>query len=285
MLSSLFALTSAVFFAANALCVRWALRGATATTITLASVVTNLVLLWGVAGIFGAPRVAFGVPALIFLGAGVLSPALARLTLYESINLIGVSRASMISNTTPIFSALLAVPLLGEQVSWRIGAGTLLVVIGLAVAMWPEQMGVARRPWAGVLLALNTAVFASLSFMLRKIGMRLLPLPALASALTMTGALLALLPYVVLRSRANVLRADRKSLKYVLAAGFLSSAGFLMYFLALDLGDIVRVTPLANTTPLFALGLLWLFHSEPIAPTTLVGAGLTVGGVLLVLGG
>ena len=42
--------------------------------------------------------------------------------------------------------------------------------------------------WAGVLLALNTAVMASISFMLRKLGLRMLPDAAVASALTVTGS-------------------------------------------------------------------------------------------------
>ncbi len=283
-MSYVFALTSAAFFAANALCVRWALRGATAATITLVSVITNLLMLWIAAEVSGSVGQSLQRPALIFLVAGALSPALARFTLYESINLIGVSRASMISTTTPIFSAMLAVPLLGEQVTWRIGVGTVLVVAGLAIALRPGPTGVFRRPWAGAALALNSAVFASISFILRKVGMRLLPLPTLGSALTMTGALVALLPYVVLRARRDVLRTDRKSVKYLIAAGLLSSGGFLTYFLALDLGDIVRVTPLANTTPLFALAFLRLFHSEPVTRTTVLGALLVVSGVLFVLG-
>lgn len=285
MVSSFLALSSAALFAANALCVRWALRGATAATITLVSIVTNLVILWVAAGVSGSLAQAAQGPAVVFLVAGALSPAFARLTLYESINLIGVSRSAMISNTTPIFSAMLAVPLLGEQVTWRIGVGTLLVVLGLAVALRPEVASTARRPWVGVALALNTAIFASLSFILRKVGMRMLPLATLGSALTMTGALIALLPYVILRARRDVLRTDRGSLKYLIAAGVLSSGGFLAYFLALDGGDIVRVTPLANTTPLFALVFLHLFHSEHISPTTVLGALLVVGGMLFVLGG
>jgi len=285
--SSAFALTSAALFAFNALCVRWALRGASALTITLASVVTNFSVLWLVAILSGPLPRGLQAPAAIFLLAGALSPALARLTLYKSIELIGVSRASTISNTAPLYSAILAVPLLGEHLSWRIGVGTVLVVMGLALTLRPEAWGAVRRPWAaGALLALNTAVMASVSFILRKLGMRLLPLPALASALTMTGALLALLPYVLIRARADVLRTDQGSLKYLLAAGLLSSGGFLLYFFALDLGTIVTVTPLANTTPLFAIAFLRLFRQgEPVALTTLVGAVLAVAGILFVVGG
>lgn len=289
-MSSLFALLSAIFFAGNALCVRLALRGSTAATATITSVLTNIGALWLLATFAGGLSRVWHPAALIFLAAGAFAPALARLTYYESINLIGVARASTISNTTPIFSAALAVPLLGEVVSWRLAAGTLLVVIGVALAVRPQgqttQTYDQRRLTTGVLLALNTAVMASISFLLRKIGLRLLPDPSLAAALTVTGSLATLLPYLALRARHAVLRTDRPSLTYLIAGGLLTTGGFLAYFLALNLGEVVRVTPLSNTTPLFAVALLYAFRQiERVAPDTVAGAVVTVAGVLLVVSG
>ena len=285
-MSSLFALLSAAFFAGNALCVRLGLRGSTATTATIISVVTNITALWVFSAASGVLAAITVRAALLFLVAGMFAPALARLTYYESINLIGVARASTISNTTPIFAAILAVPVLGEQLTWRLAAGTVLVVVGVGLTVRPQDRGQTSRPWAGILLALNTAVMASISFLLRKIGLGMLPHPVVASALTVTGSLITLVPYVVLRRRREPLRADRGSLTYLIAGGLLTTGGFLSYFAALNLGDVVRVTPLSNTTPLLALGLLYLFRQiETVAPATVAGAVLAVAGVLLVVSG
>lgn len=285
-MSSLFALVSAALFAGNALCVRLALRGSTATTVTLTSIATNLGTLWVVAALSGSLADAVTSPALIFLLAGAFAPALARLTYYESIHLIGITRASTLSSTSPLFAAILAVPILGEHLSWRVAAGTVFVVTGLVLTLRGEHRGVPGRSWAGVLLALNSAVMASVSYMLRKIALRLLGEPALGSALTMTGALVALLPYVAIRSRQVPLRAERGSLVYLLGAGLLSTAGFIAYFFALDVGDVVRVTPLSNTTPLFAVALLWAFRQvEGVPVQAVVGVLVAVAGILFVVTG
>src|SRR3972149_974961 len=120
----LLALLSAVLFAIAALLVRRGMRGSTAITATLISVATNLVALWALAaasrgiGLITVPAVA------TLLAAGLFAPALARFTYYEAMNLIGVARASTISDTTPIFTAVLAVPVLGAHVSWRLAVGT-----------------------------------------------------------------------------------------------------------------------------------------------------------------
>src|SRR3989442_13884417 len=98
---------------------------------------------------------------------------MARLTYYESINLIGVARATMISNSTPIFAAVLAIPVLGEHLTWQVGAGTVLVVAGVAPAI-RQGAGPAsphdtrRRPTPGALLALHPAGMGSAPSSLRK---------------------------------------------------------------------------------------------------------------------
>lgn len=285
-MGSVLALSSSLLFAAAALLVRRGMQGSNAATATVISIGTNLVAMWALALAVGSIGRVTLAAALTLLLAGMFAPALARLTYYESLNLIGVARASTISNTTPIFTAVMAVPVLGETVSWRLAAGTLLVVIGLALTVRPDRAAPSDRPWAGALLALNTAVMASISFMLRKLGLRMLPDPAVASALTVTGSLITLLPYLWLRSRSEPLRAERRALSYLFAGSVFTTAAFLSYFVALSISDLVKVSPLSNTTPLFALALLALFRQpEMIRAATVAGAVLTVLGVLFVVAG
>lgn len=364
-MSSALALLSAALFAVAAVLVRRGMQGATAITATLVSVLTNLVVLWALAVGTGGIRLIHPAAAATFLAAGLFAPALARFTYYEAMNLIGVARASTISNTTPIFTALLAVPMLGEDITWRLAAGTVLVVLGLVLTIRPDvtpawrggrrdarensrrgpagtdgapaveavlgdggervagggidgehaggeragggpvrggRIGTERaaggrisdggipvpsagRPWAGALLALNTSVMASISTVLRKIGLGLLPDAAVASALTVTGSLLVLLPYALLRSGGQPFRAGRGAMTVLVVSALFTTAAFLSYFYALSSTQAVRVSPLSNTTPLFALLFLALSRQERIRAATVVGALLAVAGVLFVVTG
>ena len=255
------------------------------------SIGTNITALWVVAAARGSLQHLLTSASLVFLMAGAFAPALARLTYYQSINLIGVARATVFSSTTPLFAAILAVPVLGERLSWPVGAGTVLVVAGVALAIRPEAeppstRSTGGRLTTGALLALNTAVMASVSFMLRKIGLRLLPDPVLGAALTVTGSLVVLVPYIAARWKHEPLRASRGSLVWLITSGLLTTGGFLAYYLALSLGDVVVVTPLSNTTPLFAVALLSAFRQvERVTAPIVIGSVLAVAGVLLVVGG
>lgn len=284
-MGSALALLSAALFAVAAITVRRGMRGSTAITATLISIVTNVVALWALAALSGGIGLLTLPAVAMLLAAGLFAPALARFTYYEAMNRIGVARASTISNTTPIFAAVLAVPVLGEHVSWWLAVGTVLVVLGLALTILPDEGTQTGRPWTGTLLALNSAVLASISFMLRKLGLRMLPDAAVAAALTVTGSLLLLLPYAALRSRTQPLRAERPALVLLIVSAVFTTGGFLAYFYSLSLSDVVRVTPLSNTTPLFALLLLALFRQEPVRPGTVAGAVLAVAGILFVVSG
>jgi len=287
-LAAAFALLSAVLFAGNAVTVRVALAGTTATTLVLVSLLTNFLVLWGAAALSGSLRAAVQPAALIFLGAGVLAPALARAALYTSIGMVGVARATVAANTTPIFAAAGAALFLGERITLQLAVGTVVVVLG--VVLTSSETGAAvegRISRTGLLLALSTAVLAAISFLLRKVGLQAIPQPALGSALTVTGALAGLLPLLWLRLRREPVRVERRAVAPMVAAALLSSGGFLAYFLALGLGEVSRVTPLSNTTPLFAVLLLQAAfrHVEGVSRRTFAGVALGVLGILLVLRG
>jgi len=288
MLPAFFALLSAALFAGNALAVRVALAGTTATTLTGVSILTNLAALWSLALLERQVPTALQPAALIFVGAGVLAPALARIALYTAIDLVGVARSTVVANTTPIFTAVGAALFLGERVTTALALGTVAVVLGVALTSpaGPEVRP-ARDTRFGLLLALSTAVLAAVSIIFRKIGLAVIPHAAVAGALTLTGASIGLVPLVLLRGRRESIRAGRRVIAPMLLAGLLSSGGFLAYFLALNLGAASRVTPLSNTTPLFAILLLrYAFRTvEPVARRTLAGAVLAVAGVILVVRG
>src|SRR3989442_14740582 len=146
----------------------------------------------------------------------------------------------MVSNQTPMLPAVLAIPVLGEHLAWKVGAGTVLVVAGVVLAI---RQGAApasshdteRSLTTGALLALNTAVMASVSFMLRKIGLRMHPDPVLGAALTVTGSMVVLAPYIAARWKHEPLRATRGSLVWLIASGLLTTGGFLADYLAVSL--------------------------------------------------
>jgi uncharacterized membrane protein len=89
--------------------------------------------------------------------------------------------------------------------------------------------------------------------------------------------------FVLATGNARALRCDGRSLLYFIGGGVLENAGVFLVLVALGLGEVSVVIPLAGTAPLFVLLLAFIF---PSALTRLhwrvvLGAALIVLGVML----
>lgn len=78
---------------------------------------------------------------------------------------------------------------------------------------------------------------------------------------------------------------NKEALRYFLVASIISSIAFLLYFLSLSQGLLVRVQPIAATNPLFALlfSHIFLKDVEKVNFQIVVGAALIFMGIIFVL--
>lgn len=71
---------------------------------------------------------------LIIAWIGIFPSLLAQLWYLKGVAAVGASRASFLYNLIPIFSAMIAVTVLGEQFGWHHAVGTVLVIGGILIA-------------------------------------------------------------------------------------------------------------------------------------------------------
>ncbi len=83
------------------------------------------------------PHLAVTWIALVFLG--VFGSGLAFVLSYYLLHEIGPTRTSMVTYLFPIGGVLLGVMFLHERLSWQLIAGTLLVILSLAVVNWKSK--------------------------------------------------------------------------------------------------------------------------------------------------
>jgi len=73
---------------------------------------------------------------LIFVAVGLFVPGVTRVLSFRGIRTLGSSTTSTIVNTTPMFSTILAILILGERPAPMVLLGVLLTVAGLAAVSW-----------------------------------------------------------------------------------------------------------------------------------------------------
>ena len=132
-----FSLLAASGFAATAVFARTALQRMSTPYGTLLSLFVSTVAAMIIAAVLHPDELlGIGLVALgwLFL-VGFLNFPLGRMFNYTSVRMVGVSKASTVVATSPLFATILAVIILGERVSPITLLGTVAVIGGLALTL------------------------------------------------------------------------------------------------------------------------------------------------------
>ena len=280
----LLALGAALCFSSGQICSRLGLNHGTPTSAISFSLFTSTAVLLVVLGPLASRAVAPTAGVLLFTGAGVLSPFCTQILLFISANKVGISRASPLRNTTPLFAGIVAVLWLGETVTVAIATGTLLIIFGASLlGMRDSEQAVPYQP-IYLLLPVMAAFLGGFASPMRKHGYSLIDSVPLAVCLVQGGAFVALVLYLLATGKYRELILRRETLWWFGLSGLLNSAAVTMNMTALEMGDVVLVSPLISTTPLFTviLSTIFLRSFERVTLKVLVGAAaICLGGIVL----
>lgn len=188
---------------------------------------------------------------LAFILGGLAGNAVGRRWNYESINLLGASRATAIRASSPVITAVLAAALYDEPVTPLRLAAILAIVAGAVLVTW--QPGSDRRAWLGigVLYAFLSAVSYGVRPLFLKFGLQQADLPLEAACI---GAVVALAWGLATEDR-SALRLGRldRSLALFALGGALVATGLMTLTFGLAGGLVSVVYPITASAPLFTL--------------------------------
>ena len=140
MLGIVLAITAALCWGTGSIFARLGLQGIKASTGTLISMVSSFLLVSVLALIINFDAIAhLSLTALLWFGLiGVVNYLLGRQFNYTAIRYIGVTKASPLFASAPLFAIVLAVTFIGETISLAIVVGALSVVAGLYLVITSE---------------------------------------------------------------------------------------------------------------------------------------------------
>lgn len=219
---------------------------------------------------------------LPFVLIGVFVPGLTRMLAFRGIRKMGSSVTTSVLNSTPMFSATLAIIFLGERPGLPVLFGIGMIVGGLMMLSWKIE----KRTWSRTELfyPLLAALLLGFKDVVARWGMATTGNPILAAAITATIATLEV--FLIIRTVQGEkfsLPPPAISLLFVIS-GLFSGASFLFMFLALHMEQVVIVAPTFNTSSIFVIFLapLVLRRIEALTSRKIVGAVLVVAGVFLI---
>ncbi|WP_332900303.1 MULTISPECIES: DMT family transporter [unclassified Haladaptatus] len=284
----LLALGAALISSVGYVSARRGLADASAEVLVTATTLVSVVLLLPFVFLSGIPTLspeAVGV----FIASGILGSGLGRFMLSHVIGKIGAGVTHAVKSASPVTAAVFSVLFLGETLSPPLAVGIVIVVLGL-ILLTRRPQAEPTEPTADTtttaILALVIVLWFGVTPVIRKFGLSVLGTPLLP-ALTLNFAAGLLVGVVIsLYTDSSQLRraVSGKARNYLLLTGVCWTVAIGAYFTALSRADAVVVVPIFNSSPLFtvALSIFLLGEREAARPSTLIGAVVTVVGVVLI---
>jgi drug/metabolite transporter (DMT)-like permease len=180
-----------------------------------------------------------------------------------------------LTNTFPIWVAVLSWPLLGERPSAAVWLAAASGVAGVALIQGQLRLADFEADW----FALALALVASVSTAVAMLGLhRLQDLDTRAIVVHFSGvAALACVGTLLVGAPADVRPlADGRTAGLLLAVGMTATVGQLFLTKAFAAGPPARVSVVGLTQVVFALGLYVLLEGPEFHPATLVGIALVM---------
>jgi drug/metabolite transporter (DMT)-like permease len=220
---------------------------------------------------------------VVFIVLGLMQTGISLLT-FIGLQKIGTSRSQPLRNSYPLWSAVIAIALMGERAGPAVLLGTLLVVAGVIMISWkPEAVPPSYR-WWHVVYSTVAGLLAGVAFPLRRYGLTITNEPVFFSFVVAIVSLLGAIPYSMWTGGERKLIWHRRAVIDFFLSGFFEALGALLTLIALTTGRVVIVSPIVATTPLFSLviSLMFLRGKEKITAVTVLGTLAVVAGTIAI---
>jgi DME family drug/metabolite transporter len=277
------AIVAAFFYSISMVLTRIGLKSSNTLTGVLISLLASLFASF-VASLYLVPLDHFATRAvLFFILSGLTGPCIARFLLLVGINRVGSAITSSLYSSKTLFSALAAVVLLSERFTLSIALGTVIIIIGSIIITLEESGGEIEKKWSkkDLIFPIASAACFGISYVFRKMGLSITPDPFLGAVMQNAAALaFFLLRTVAQQNKQRLVLNDKNAWIFFSLSGLSMVTAQLCVFYALELGEVVIVSPLSSITPFFVFLLVGIFlrDTERITWKILLGAVLIVVG-------
>lgn len=286
MSSEVTALLASISFALFAVYGWLGLRHSTPLTATVVSLAARTITLGTAVILFGGVPGFATLALVVFIVLGLMQTVISLLT-FMGLQKIGTSRSQPLRNSYPLWSAVIAIVLMGERAGVAVLLGTLLVVAGAVMISWKPEAAPPSYRWWHVVYSLAAGLLAGVAFPLRRYGLTISNEPVFFSFVVAIVSLIGAIPYTLRTSGERKLIWQRRAVIDFFLSGFFEALGALLTLMALTTGRVVIVSPIVATTPLFSLLIAQIFlpGKERITTITVLGTiAVVVGTIAIALG-
>ena len=280
-----FAFASALFAGLTAILAKCGIKNTDSNVATALRTIVVLVFSWIMVFVAGVQSGIRDIPAkvLIFLIMSGLSTGASWLCYFKALQLGNVNKVTPIDKSSTILTMLLAFIFLREEITWLKFAAMVLIGAGTYMMIQKKETEDKKEDKKWLIYALGSAVFASLTSILGKVGMQDINSNLGTAIRTVVVLIMAWIVVFVSKKQDTIKDIDKKSWIFLALSGFATGGSWLCYYRALQTGPASVVVPIDKLSILVTIGFSYIVFHEKLSLKSGVGLMLIVVGTLVLL--
>lgn len=281
----LFAFGSALFAGLTSILAKCGIKKTDSTVATAIRTIVVLLFSWLMVFVVGSQGTISEITGktLLFLVLSGLATGASWLCYFKALQLGDVNKVVPIDKFSTVLTILMAAIFLSEGISLTRGVGIVLIAIGTFLMIEKKQSSGETKSAAWLWYALGSAVFASLTAILGKIGISGVE-SNLGTAIRTAVVLLMSWAMVFVTGKQGELKLIPKNeLGFICVSGLATGGSWLCYYKALQDGPASVVVPIDKLSILVTVLFSYLVFHERLTKKSALGLAGIVAGTLLML--
>lgn len=282
-----FAFASALFAGLTSILAKCGIKKTDSTVATAIRTVVVIAFSWLMVFAVGSAGeiTSISLHTLIFLVLSGIATGASWLCYFKALQIGDINKVVPIDKSSTVLTILLAAFLLGEEITLFSGIGITLIAVGTFLMIEKKDVQKSdvpkNRRW--IFYALGSAVFASLTSILGKIGISGVE-SNLGTAIRSGVVLIMSWMMVLVSGKGKELGGiPKKELVFICLSGVATGGSWICYYKALQDGPASVVVPIDKLSILVTILFSYIVFHEKLSKKTALGLILTVGGTLLML--
>lgn len=278
----IFAIGSAFFAGITSILAKCGIQKTDSTVATAIRTIVVLIFSWLMAVITGTIGEISSIQGktLLFLILSGLSTGASWLFYFHAIQIGNINKVAAIDKSSTVLTILLALIFLGEGISVEKIIAVLLIGIGTLLMISKKEEKENKQSQMGLVCAVLSAVFASLTSILGKIGITGIDSNLGTAIRTFVVLLMAWLMVFVTGKQREVGKIEKKELIFICTSGLATGGSWLCYYRALQEGPASVVVPIDKLSILVTIIFARIVFKEKLNKKAMLGLLLIVAGTI-----
>lgn len=281
----LFAALSALFAGITSVLAKCGIRHTDSNVATAIRTVVVLLFAWIMVFVVGSQKTLpdINTEALVFLILSGLATGASWLCYFKALQLGDINKVVPIDKSSTVLTIILALIFLGESINLLKGIAIAMIAVGTFMMISRNKSGGETKSKSWFIYAALSAVFASLTSILGKIGINGVE-SNLGTAIR-TGVVLVMAWVVVFVTgkHKTLKEISPKELGFICLSGLATGTSWLCYYRALQDGPASVVVPIDKLSVLITIAFSYFVFKEKLTKTAIVGLVLVTAGTLIMI--